>query len=131
MVVGGLPKSLLHVPARVYVIDHATQDPFAEWAAAGKPVPAPDTLAQKWVGDEVYSPTREENGYEISNGVAAIDFDVPPDAQKRVFGRLVSIDRREDRGPLQVRVVVRASTGKVDRRHAARGEHPHQFERLG
>ena len=46
----------------------------------------------------------------LSHGV-----DLPPDADERIFGRLVAVDRREDRRPLDVRIVVRAAAGDVDR----------------
>jgi xylan 1,4-beta-xylosidase len=78
--IAALPKSLVRVPLRVYAIDPHSYNPYGDWVAAGKPQPASDALASRWVGSEVYPPTRSEANFEVTDGAAVIDLDLPSDA---------------------------------------------------
>jgi len=56
---------------------------------------------------------------------------LPSDTDQGIFGRLVAVAGREDRRPLDVRIVVGAAAREVDGRHAQLAEDADQPQRLG
>ena len=58
------------------------------------------------------------------------DRDLPRHADQRVLRRLIAVGGREERGALDVRVVVRAARGQVDEAHAQRLEQGEQARGL-
>jgi hypothetical protein len=55
---------------------------------------------------------------------------LPGHAAQRILGRQVAVERREHRGPLHVRVVVRAPAADADPSHAHPFEHRQQLDRV-
>jgi xylan 1,4-beta-xylosidase len=96
--ISGLPRSLVRAPLRVYQVDAQNQNPYGDWIAAGKPNPTPEAVASKWVGKEIYAPTRQETGIEISDGVALVDLEIPADGSA-----LVTIGAEPAAKPLEMK----------------------------
>lgn len=76
----GLPSNLLRLPMRLYRVDEETNSPYEAWAAALKPIPAPEALGKKLLGEDPFRPTEESPGVFINSGEAVLEVTLAPNS---------------------------------------------------
>jgi len=74
----GFSPTLLRLPYRLYRIDDLHRNAYGQWAAAGRPIPAPASLAGRLLGGGLIEPDDQKLGLTVREGVVRVTLDLPP-----------------------------------------------------
>ena len=73
----GLGQTLLRLPVRTYQVDDRRYNAYGQWVAAGRPVPAPQELADRLLGEGLLTPTVRDLGQPVRQGTLELELTLP------------------------------------------------------